>query len=398
MSKKLTTEQFVEKAKAVHGDRYDYGGTSYANAKEKVKIICLKHGEFTQTPTNHLSGKGCPQCGNLSVAKSLALDQDRFIEKALSIHGYTYDYSKCVYTRSNSYVTIICKEHGEFSQTANGHLNGHGCPECGRLKCAEAKVSNLNEFIKKAITVHGDKYDYSKSIYISATWKIEITCRDHGVFKQTPASHLSGNGCPQCGNLRHANAKSLSLDEFIKKSKDVHKGKYNYSEAVYVRSVKKIKIICPDHGEFHQTPNTHLNGGGCPKCGYEKAKNASVLNTPGWGINSWIERAKKSKNFDGFKIYLVLCGDEKKGEYFLKVGRTFSQVPNRFKTIPYKWKEVYVFQSDAKTIYDIETKLKKKYRELKVIPSVRFAGRHECFSITALDSLMTEFEKLNGHV
>lgn len=126
MPRRLTTEGFIERAKAIHGDKYDYSKTVYKNAHADVIITCPIHGDFEQSPSNHLAGKGCKFCsGNVSNTTA------SFIEKAKKVHGDKYDYSKTVFTRNKDKVIITCPIHGDFEQEANSHLQGAGCKQCG---------------------------------------------------------------------------------------------------------------------------------------------------------------------------------------------------------------------------------------------------------------------------
>lgn len=122
------------------------------------------------------------------------------------------------------------------------------------------------DFIKEAINVHGDEYDYSKSNYQGTNTKIEIICNKHGSFFQTPKNHLKGQGCPECGKLQISISETKPFIQFLKEAFSVHKQKYSYCEETYTSSRNKMKIICPEHGEFWQTPDSHLRGCGCPKC------------------------------------------------------------------------------------------------------------------------------------
>ena len=117
------------------------------------------------------------------------------------------------------------------------------------------------EFIKGARKKHGDKYDYSKVDYVNKRTKVCIICHEHGEFWQTPSSHLQGKGCPICGGTS-----TLTKEELIKKARKVHDNKYNYTKVEYVNNKTKVCIICPEHGEFWQTPYDHFYGCGCPKC------------------------------------------------------------------------------------------------------------------------------------
>ena len=120
----MTKEKFIEKAKAIHGDRYDYSKVEYSNNRTKVCIICPVHGEFWQTPHTHLQGCGCPACyGTKKRTK------EEFVEEARKIHGDRYDYSRVEYINNKTPVCIICPEHGEFWQKPENHLVAkQGCP------------------------------------------------------------------------------------------------------------------------------------------------------------------------------------------------------------------------------------------------------------------------------
>jgi hypothetical protein len=252
MPRKLTTETFIQKARAKHGDRYDYSKVVYVNSSAKVTIICKVHGEFLQNPHNHVMGKGCPDC-----AGSKHLTTEKFIQKARAKHGDRYDYSKVAYISSSVKVEIVCKTHGSFLQTPPNHFHGKGCAKCA------GKCPTTADFIEKAKAVHGtDLYGYSLVDYVKSSAKVKIICKVHGEFLQTPNRHLSGSGCAQCaGNTQ------LTSQEFIEKATLKHDGKYDYSLVNYVQSHSKVKIICKEHGIFLQTPDNHSHGKGCPDCG-----------------------------------------------------------------------------------------------------------------------------------
>lgn len=196
-TKKNTTCSFIEKARKIHGDKYDYSKVEYVTNKDKVCIICPEHGEFWQDPHNHLKGKGCPLCGDM-IHKPAKYTTDTFIIAAKESHGDKYDYSKTVYKNMNEPVEIICAEHGPFFQLPYLHLGGSICPSCSRKLNGVKRRITKEEFIERAKTVHGDKYDYSKVEYVTEKHKVCIICPEHGEFWQTPDKHLQGNGCPKC--------------------------------------------------------------------------------------------------------------------------------------------------------------------------------------------------------
>jgi len=203
MAKKLTKETFIERARPVHGDTYDYCKVVYVNSKTKVTIIDPEFGEFEQTPAAHLNGQGNPERGLLSSANKRRSFEEEFTEKARSAHGDTYDYSKVVYVNNHTKVIIIDPEFGEFEQTPADHLSGKGNPERGALVGADKRRSSKEEFIAKARSVHGDLYDYSKSVYKGAHIKVIIIDTEFGEFEQTPAHHLSGCGNPKRSPTPH---------------------------------------------------------------------------------------------------------------------------------------------------------------------------------------------------
>lgn len=198
--KLLSQKELIEKFISIHGTRFVYSKVIYINMVTKICIICPVHGEFWQTPGNHLKGKGCKKCANLSLGNLKIMPLEQFIQKAIAIHGNKFDYSKAIYLGSKIKICVICPVHGEFWQTPDNHLNGNGCPVCGNINTAIKQRSNTNDFIQKAILVHGNSNDYSDAIYINNYTKIKVICMkyNHGEFLVTPANHLRGKGCPIC--------------------------------------------------------------------------------------------------------------------------------------------------------------------------------------------------------
>lgn len=192
-----TTEQFIAEAKRKHGGKYDYSYTRYVNSEVKVDIICSVHGIFSQFPANHIKkGCGCRLCASTASR----LTQEQFILKALEKHGDKFDYCRTVYKELESKIEVICNIHGAFYTRADNHIAtmSGGCKCCGNILKTAGLVSGIEDFIRKATYTHGDKYDYSKSVYINSATPIDILCPIHGLFKQTPSSHLQGHGCPAC--------------------------------------------------------------------------------------------------------------------------------------------------------------------------------------------------------
>lgn len=293
-----TTEEFIEKARKIHGDKYDYSKTVYKGNASHVCIICPEHGEFMQIANTHISGSGCPRC-----TKNYKHTTEDFIRQAREIHGQKYDYSKVVYEGNRKHIKIICPTHGEFLQTPFGHLQGNGCKKCGRervsIAVSEIRKKTLESFISEAIAVHGNKYDYSKVNYEGANIKICIVCPEHGDIWISPSYHLSGGGCTECSQAIFNKSRK---EEFIKRSEELHAGLYDYSKFEYLGYKIKSTIICPTHGEFMQTPFGHLQGNGCPDCGFARTAEARRLTT-----EDFIERAvaKHGDKYDYSKSIYV---------------------------------------------------------------------------------------------
>ena len=188
-SKKLTTENFIQRSSKVHDNKYRYEKSIYKNNNSKLIVTCPLHGDFNQLSHDHLKGHGCEKCRR-DLIKSIHQEKRKgtseFICEAKLIHGNKYEYDKCEYIRSGIPTTIICPEHGEFQQIPYVHLSGHGCSAC-----VGVKPHTLASFIEKANQIHNEKYNYSKSIYVNYTTKLTINCPIHGEFEQTPAEHLS---------------------------------------------------------------------------------------------------------------------------------------------------------------------------------------------------------------
>ncbi len=195
MPRKLTTEEFISRARNVHSDRYDYSEAVYTISHDKLRIRCPRHGAFFQIANDHLNGRGCPECGNWNGRTSLK----DFIERSKRIHGDIYNYSLVNYRNSFSKVKIICPLHGKFFQTPYSHWRGSGCPKCRYSSPSSRRIKSSDQFIKEAKYIHGNLYDYSRIVYRSAKEKVQIFCPKHGEFQQTPINHLwNKHGCPKC--------------------------------------------------------------------------------------------------------------------------------------------------------------------------------------------------------
>jgi len=237
------TAAFISKAIKLHGNKYDYSKVVYVNAKQKIIIICKTHGEFEQTPSNHLSNFNCQKCSN-----NLKLNTQTFIEKAKKIHGNKYDYSKVEYINTNKKVIIICREHGDFLQIPDFHINR----KCGCPKCSFSCKTDTFEFIQKSKKVHSNKYDYSKVQYINNYTNLIIICKKHGEFTQQPYVHLLSHGCPSCINKTEFKFYN-KIKELYPEIKRQYKAEWckNKFYLPFDFAIEKYKIIIEIDGEQH---------------------------------------------------------------------------------------------------------------------------------------------------
>jgi len=267
MPNKLTIDIFIERSNKIHNNKYDYTLVEYKNSKTKVKIICPIHGVFEQIPNSHLLGFGCYKCSIEELSKNMTKTTKKFITDSKNIHYNKYDYSLVDYKGNKTKVKIICPHHGVFEQTPNNHLSGYGCPTCGGTK----QLTKL-DFIKRANKIHNFKYNYLIDNYENMHINIKILCPIHGEFTQKPYLHLNGQGCPLCRYILSASKLKMNLKDFIERSNIIHNNKYDYSLVKYKNSKTKVKIICPHHGVFEQTPNAHLSKQSCPVCKESKGE------------------------------------------------------------------------------------------------------------------------------
>ena len=234
LNKRMTTEEFIKRAKVVHGDKYDYSKVVYLNSNTKIKII-LNEILYHQKPEAHLCGK-CPE----NITKKLTVNQ--FIEKSKKIHGDKYDYTLVNYINNSTKVKIKLNDI-IYEQTPAKHLSGK-CPE-------KIKRMTTEEFIKKSKVVHGDKYDYSLVNYKGSEVLVEVIYKNK-IYSVLPYSHLLGK------KVEKIIVKNT--EDFIKKSKVVHGDKYDYSKVNYINYDTKVIIIIKNK-EYLYSPVEHLKGG-----------------------------------------------------------------------------------------------------------------------------------------
>lgn len=203
----------------------------------------------------------------------IMLTKEIFIERARAVHGDKYDYSKVQYTRNDTPVAIICPEHGEFQQAPTRHWRGSGCTQCGKKQRVQSCQHTLQTFLQKANQVHDNQYDYSLVTDYAPNIRVPIKCPEHGVFYQSVSIHLSGCGCPDCGERKRHNKQKMSKETFVALANAVHNNRYSYNLlsdndnfSSHTTRGERITIICPEHGPFQRSAYGHLRGASCPQC------------------------------------------------------------------------------------------------------------------------------------
>ena len=311
----MTQEKFIEKAKKMHGDKYDYSKVVYKGCNNEVIVIDKNtKEEKTVKPKYFLGGKS----NYIRITKEEKANI--FIKKSKEKFGDRFDYSKVKYADSQTPITLICKEHGEFNIDMYKHLyyEDGGCPLC-------EKEEKANAFIKKSKEKFGDRFDYSKVVYVNSQTPVTLICKEHGEFSVDMYRHLySKDGlCPLCnkssvngGNRQpllfsRGGVKHLSTEYIIKRCKYIYADKYDYSKIEYKggnATTEKIEIVCPIHGSFFKIyDNIQKRDCGCPKCAKEKSIEKRKLNSIVSNANKFIEKSKEKfgERFDYSEVEYI---------------------------------------------------------------------------------------------
>ena len=265
--------EVINKSNEIHNFKYDYSLIKeYKNIGTKYPIIChekdcngIEHGVFEMDFRHHIHRKqGCKRCKGEHLSNLFSIKSDEFVNRANIIHNekYKYPFIEKELKGIFSSITVCCPIHHYFTQTANGHLNGHGCRKCAGNE--PYTTETLIQHFKEIHTI--ENYDYSKVVYKGYDIEVEIGCSKHGFFKQTPGNHLRGEGCPDCGQEKARIGHLCDENEIIQCCIERHNGYYRYGNAKYLGRKTCFDVTCPIHGDFPITPDNHLRGEGCPKC------------------------------------------------------------------------------------------------------------------------------------
>lgn len=251
---KKTKSDILSEIIEIHNNEYEYPNFDFIKLEEKIEIVCKIHGSFKQSLKLHRNGSKCPKCSN-----RYNLSNDEFVKKCKEIDP-NLNYSQVKYINNKTKVNIICPKHGLISRYPSS-IKKYVCFDC------YITDKSFNNFVEKASKKHKNRFNYYD--YVSSKTKMKIEDKDSGfIFYQTPSYHLT---CDYFYNKR-------TVDDFIKKSNEIHNNVYDYTESVYLGNKDRIKIKCKKHGIFEQVVNNHLRGAGCPKCNRFNKKESSIFN------------------------------------------------------------------------------------------------------------------------
>lgn len=340
-------EIFKYKASLVHGDKYDYQLVDYKHSQEDVYIVCRDHGSFRQQPSNHLTGSGCPRCAG--------------------VRGNDYDLHLTL---------LFCDKHNET------FYSNSKCKVCTE----EKEQYDSKSFVEKAMDVHGDRYDYSKTVFVNRLEDVSIVCKRHGEFLQKAYSHLDGKNCLKCS----IEDRGLGFDGFLEKSKNKHGERYDYSKVIYSHINTPVEIVCSAHGPFWQKPSVHFNGSNCPKCSIEVRSEKQHWN--------YIKRCELNPELaiaDG-TLYLLEMFHE--NETFLKIGISsdFTKRVGHYREYGISFNIISKVESTAlqTAIWERDILKNIKMQGFKYIPEVSFKGWTECAAIENKDYILELFNNI----
>ncbi len=230
---------------------------------------------------------------------------ESFLKKAGETHGDLYDYSLIHHVYSTKKVTIKCLKHGSFLQAPAKHLEGQGCPVCAASRRGRRRLS-IDEFIARATSIHGTRYDYSDVEYTSINKNVKIICPDHGPFQQTPGNHThktNPQGCRSC-----AGRAKWTTDRFLLEAERIHKCRYDYSKVVCTTSNEAVVIGCAEHGDFFQDASHHIGRRqGCPNCASSKKSNTTEFIQKARAIHGDKYDYSKTKYTSNHKDVSIRC-------------------------------------------------------------------------------------------
>lgn len=386
-------ENFINQCRVKYGTRFTYDKVQYINNRTPVIITCPMHGDFTRKPTKLLEGNCyCSKCYTEKIRTDVI---NKFIDivndKYNNRFKYPYIYSE--YKSVKTKITIACPDHGNFKQTCQAHrtCRDGGCPICAIKTIAKTQTCPFSVVLDKFIKKHSHLDGTPIYAYDESTY----------VNSHTPMRII----CPVHGDFfqspeSHSSGQRCNLcsrentrtshDEFILKSNIAHNNKYSYDTCNYTIRRTKVLITCPIHGDFLQSPDAHLRGHGCRLCAQDD--NGFT------GYGSKYFKLNPNKKDEPGILYIIKMNSDT--ETFIKIGITRLSIKQRYKSTRSGGYNIDVKISCSMSIYNaycMERKLLTKYKSHKYIPlNKEFGGYSECIEYS--DAILNDIEKfINSH-
>ncbi len=345
---------FLDEARKIHGDLFSYDESTYAGAKQKLKISCTAHGIFLQSPEVHLRGSGCPRCSDTGrLEKQRLMSVENVNASIAKLSDGCVSIVSSTFSNINQSASFRCDVHGTYQRLVNTALHSkHPCLKCSN----EFRLSRTTDSQAVLVKVHerfGLRYmvEVKPARQLRST-RIVLTCSAHGPFELLYPSLSRSPGCPVCARessqenrtegVRRVNAQRLNARalEWLERSALVHQGKYDYAKANYVDAKTPVLIICPIHGEFNQIPDTHLKSG-CRECADDELL--------GKYSNRFFTDYPERKNIGATLYYIKLSFED---EVFFKVGVTTTTLKSRFSMTRSAGVEVAPLHTIKTTLYE----------------------------------------------
>ena len=382
-----TTEQFIGEANEIHNDKYNYSKVLYKKTHEKVIITCPIHGDFEQSPANHLRKHGCDKCADKKKSINQRKTTEQFIKEAKNIFGNEYIYNKTKYLTNITPVIITCKTHGDFYKTPLKHLSSkQGCPKCGNNRGREKTKITIEEFLNNVKQKFGNKFDFPKIDHefngMMSKGKLTIICKKCNTeYAQTAYVFIKSNGCLNCiMHDLHSPPKGQSLGDLYPNSIKVWGDNGNFTPFdFYPNSGRKMNWICPTcNNTFVRTIQKQFlkRNIGCKNCmgriHYTEKKILFELKTffpdiIGDGIGRQVDMFIPSLNliieYDGLNWH--------KGEKFIKdKNKTIKLIEDGFKVLRLREKPLKKI-TDSDIIIDVinQNSNKKQILSIKKVVS-----------------------------
>lgn len=266
MPKKLTFTEVVERARAVHGDRYEYLRLDESLKPARIVYRCAAHGEVVQNFNNHVKGSGCNACGRAAAAQAFRSDFAEAVAKATVVHGERYSYQKLTVEGGASFIHYTCPEHGDYRQSLHTHLKGRGCKLCADAANGARKALPDAAWLEQFRVAHGSTYTYLRLFRGAGYTKyVAFLCPQHGEQVQPAVAHAAGRACRACAMAANGVRARKSEDAFLGMMTR-NGSKLVLTPGSFTDMTSPVEVTCGrGHTRLHGAGHVG-NGGGCGLC------------------------------------------------------------------------------------------------------------------------------------